>query len=174
MASAGSQSVADKYAPGALVRVESYGAEGQVLERRGDQIRVQLGLIKVEVPVSDTTPVLPRTRETSPGRHLGSRATKGAQGGARRVQIDPGTASFESELNIRGERVEQALEKIRDFISEARALKVESVRILHGKGTGVLRDAVRNFLKNERSVLSYEDAVPYEGGHGVTVAHLRP
>lgn len=90
------------------------------------------------------------------------------------MPVDIGTASFASELNVRGERVEQALEKIRDFVIEARALKVESVRILHGKGTGALRDAVRSFLKNDRNVLSYEDAVPYEGGHGVTVAHLRP
>ena len=160
VASVAGQAVADKYAPGALVRVESYGAEGQVLERRGDLVLVQLGLLKVEVPLTDATPVVNRSSKAATGSGTGSRVSKGQQAGSRRVQFDAGAASFESELNIRGERVEQALEKTRDFISEARALKVESVRILHGKGTGVLRDAVRSYLKSDRNVLSYEDAVP--------------
>jgi DNA mismatch repair protein MutS2 len=69
--------------------------------------------------------------------------------------------------------VEEGLEKVREFILEAKSLKASPVRILHGKGTGTLRDAVRNYLKNNRNVERYEDAVPYEGGHGVTVAYLR-
>jgi DNA mismatch repair protein MutS2 len=75
---------------------------------------------------------------------------------------------------VRGERVEEALEKVRDLVREAHALKIESVRVLHGKGTGALRDAVRRYLKEERLVERFEDAVPYEGGFGVTVAYLRP
>ncbi|HSG91154.1 MAG TPA: Smr/MutS family protein, partial [Pseudomonadales bacterium] len=72
-----------------------------------------------------------------------------------------------------GERVEDALEKVRAFVEEAQALKLASVRILHGKGTGALRDAVRRYLRDEKRVERFEDAVPYEGGHGVTVAYLR-
>ena len=77
------------------------------------------------------------------------------------------------ELNVRGERVEGAIERIRDYLREAQALEVESVRIVHGKGTGALRDAVRQYLREEKLVTRFEDAVPYEGGHGVTVAYLR-
>jgi len=62
---------------------------------------------------------------------------------------------------------------VRDFLGEAHALKVGTVRILHGKGTGALRDAVRSYLKGDKRVDRFEDAVPYEGGHGVTVAYLR-
>jgi DNA mismatch repair protein MutS2 len=173
VASLQSQAPADPYAAGATVRVESYGAEGQVIERRGDQVLVQLGLLKVEVPVSDARPVVRDGASVQSRADTRARAGKSGAQASRRVHVDIGTAAFDSELNVRGERVEQALEKIRDFVIEARALKVESVRILHGKGTGALRDAVRNFLKSDRNVQSYEDAVPYEGGHGVTVAHLR-
>ena len=74
---------------------------------------------------------------------------------------------------MRGERVEQALDKVRDFVLEAQAMKIGRVRILHGKGTGALRDAVRDYLKKDRRVERFEDAVPYEGGHGVTVAYLK-
>jgi len=147
---------ADPFAVGARVRVESYGAEGPVLERRGDQVVVQLGLIKVEVPLSDCSPV--------------------KEGEKKRAEAQPtgmAQAVAPRELNLRGERVEAGLEQLRDFLLEAHALKLESVRIVHGKGTGALRDAVRNYLKSDKYVERFEDAVPYEGGHGVTVAYLR-
>lgn len=144
----------DPYAVGSRVRVESYGAEGQVLEHRGGgQLLVQLGLLKVEVPRRDAKPLgKPKPKVT-------------------RAHV-PAPATFDKELNLRGARVEEALEQVRDFVLEAHSLKVESVRLLHGKGTGALRDAVRNYLKSEKLVERYEDAVPYEGGHGVTVAYL--
>ncbi len=143
-------------APGTMVRVASYNAEGPVLEERGDSVLVQLGLLKVEVARRDVTPV------AAPAPAAPSRAPAAA-----------GPSGFDDELNIRGERVEQALELLRDFVTEAHALKVGKVRVLHGKGTGALRDAVRSYLRGEKRVERFEDAVPYEGGHGVTVAYLR-
>lgn len=140
---------------GTLVYVSDYDAEGPVVELRDTEVVVQLGLLKVTVARRGVKPV--KAEPKSKQRASGFAAP----------------ARFDNELNIRGERVEQALEAVRDFILEAHALKVPSVRILHGKGTGALRDAVRNFLRDERLVERYEDAVPYEGGHGVTVAYLR-
>jgi DNA mismatch repair protein MutS2 len=183
----------DPLGPGASVRVESYGAEGSVLERRGDQVLVQLGLLKVEVPVRDVRPLAKRDEAPSTGGLPGGKLARnaqsrrgadgasagGARGGARggtrggMTGAAIGAAGFERELNVRGERVEQALDKVRDFVLEAHAMKAGTVRILHGKGTGALRDAVRQYLKSERLVERFEDAVPYEGGHGVTVAYLR-
>lgn len=166
---AGGELHSDPYGPGALVKVESYGAEGRVLEQRGANLLVQLGLLKVEVPRRDARPVS-REPET-----LGAAVARGGAAGRKGEAAGAvmGAASFDRELNVRGERVEQALEKVRDFIAEAHALKTESVRILHGKGTGALRDAVRRQLNTDRKVERFEDAVPYEGGHGVTVAYLR-
>jgi DNA mismatch repair protein MutS2 len=161
----------DALKPGAQVRVASYNAEGPVLEVRGDTLLVQLGLLKVEVPRRDVTPAAP-----PPGRGGAGSAgagTTGATGGVPAGAGAPAGARFDAELNIRGERVEPGLEKVRDFVAEAHALKVGSVRILHGKGTGALRDAVRTYLRSDKRVERFEDAVPYEGGHGVTVAYLR-
>jgi len=142
-------------AAGAVVRVDAYGAEGPVIEVRGDQLVVQLGLLKVEAARHEVTLVRP---STAAKRTL--------------APVAPG-AGFDRELNVRGERVEDALERVRDLVREAHALRIESVRVLHGKGTGALRDAVRRYLKDERLVERFEDAVPYEGGFGVTVAYLR-
>lgn len=139
---------------GATVHVQSYDASGPVLEVRGSEVLVQLGLLKVAVPVSDVK--LLRTKEARQQR-----------------DVMPLTGRFENELNVRGERVEPSLEEVRDFITEAHSLKQPTVRILHGKGTGVLRDAIRRMLKDDRRVEAYSDATPYEGGHGVTVVQLR-
>jgi DNA mismatch repair protein MutS2 len=145
----------ERWQPGSLVRVESYDAEGPIVEVRGDDLVVQLGLLKVEVPRRDVRLV---RRETA---------------APKKSAAHPSGSGFDSELNIRGSRVEEGLERVRELILEAHALKVERVRILHGKGTGALRDAVRTFLKGEKRVERFEDAVPYEGGHGVTIAYLR-
>ncbi|MEX2535345.1 MAG: endonuclease MutS2 [Trueperaceae bacterium] len=145
----------ERWEPGARVRVESYDAEGPIVEVRGDDLVVQLGLLKVEVPRRDTRLVQsPKAKPKSAASH-------------------PGGGAFDEELNIRGARVEEGLEQVRELILEAHAMKAEKVRILHGKGTGALRDAVRSYLKDEKRVERFEDAVPYEGGHGVTVAYLR-
>ena len=144
-----------KLEPGATVRVAEYDAEGPIVELRGDDVVVQLGLLKVEVPKRDVKLI----KQPEP-------KVKTASGFSA-------PARFDEELNIRGERVEQGLEKVRDFILEAQSLKSPAVRIVHGKGTGALRDAVRNYLKDEKRVERFEDAVPYKGGHGVTVAYLR-
>ncbi len=144
--------------PGVRVRVPAYDADGPIVEVRGETVMVQLGLLRVEAGADEVEPL-----EEEPGAGTGAGRGAGATFGA----------GFDDEINIRGERVEQGLDKVRDFVLEAHAMKVGKVRILHGKGTGVLRDAVRSYLKNERKVERFEDAVPYEGGHGVTVAYLR-
>ncbi len=146
---------APELAPGAVVRVEAYGAEGPVLELRGDQLLVQLGLLKVEVPRHEAV------------------LLRGPEAVAVKRTVTPVAGDVVREINLRGQRVETALEELRDFVHEAHALRQGQVRVLHGKGTGALRDAVRRYLKDERLVERFEDAVPYEGGHGVTVAYLR-
>lgn len=144
---------APRFSVGMNVKVESYGAEGPIVEIRADELVVQLGLLKVTVPKHE--------------------AKRGKQKAKQTVSGFSAPTRFEEELNLRGERVEPALEKIRDYLLEAYAMRRSPVRLLHGKGTGTLRDAVRNYLKNDPNVERYEDAVPYEGGHGVTLAYLR-
>lgn len=141
--------------PGARVAVASYGAEGQVLELRDEEVVVQLGLLRVTVPRGDV-----KVLASEPPRR-------------QREPVVPGSRRFEDELNIRGERVEPALEKLREYLEEAHSLKRSSVRVLHGKGTGALRDAVRRMLRDDRRVADFSYAAPYEGGDGVTVVALK-
>ena len=76
------------------------------------------------------------------------------------------------ELDLRGERVEGALQRLDGYLDAALRENAPWVRIIHGKGTGRLRTAVRQMLKEHPRVSRYEDGKDGEGGWGVTVAHL--
>lgn len=141
--------------PGASVEVPAYNATGTVIELRGDDVLVQLGLLKVTLKRRDV------------------RLKRAPAGHPKTPIATTGPSSFQRELNLRGAHVEEAIEEVRNFVAEAHALQESPVRILHGKGEGVLRRLIRDYLRNDRKVESFHDAQPYEGGHGVTIAHLR-
>ena len=80
--------------------------------------------------------------------------------------------TFKSEIDIRGQRVEEAISKIQEFIDEAIMFEVAQLRILHGKGHGILKESIRNFLRSEPMVRSYKDEHVDFGGAGITVVNL--
>ncbi|MXV19722.1 endonuclease MutS2 [Deinococcus xianganensis] len=144
---------------GSSVDVPAYNATGQVLELRGDDLVVQLGVMKVGVKRRDVRlkqepkPQAPKTR------------------GPRFTGTAP-TAALK-ELQLRGMGVEEAVEELRTAILEAHALKETPLRVVHGKGQGVLRRLLREYLKNDKKVESFHDAEPNQGGHGVTIVNVR-
>lgn len=144
---------------GSSVDVPAYNASGQVLELRGDDLVVQLGVMKVGVKRRDVRlkqepkPQAPKTR------------------GPRFTGTAP-TAALK-ELQLRGMGVEEAVEELRTAILEAHALKETPLRVVHGKGQGVLRRLLREYLKNDKKVESFHDAEPNQGGHGVTIVNIR-
>ncbi len=142
----------DQLKPGARVDVLSHNASGTILELRGQTALVQMGVLKISVPLTE----LKTKAKQKPSQSIGL-----------------GKSNFENELNVRAQRAEEALEAVRDFIAEATALREQSVRILHGKGEGILRQLIRQQLKGDKRVQSFHDAAANEGGHGVTVANLK-
>ncbi|MBO1437949.1 endonuclease MutS2 [Meiothermus sp. CFH 77666] len=140
--------------PGSVVEVPEYGGQGTIVELRGQEAVLQMGAVRLTVPITRLRP----KEEPKPLKPAG------------RVQHK---AKIASELNLRGLTVEEALLAVDDYLAEAKATATTPVRLLHGKGTGALRNALRDSLKRDRRVDSFHDALPYEGGHGVTVVHLR-
>lgn len=80
--------------------------------------------------------------------------------------------SFVNEIDVRGMRVDEALQAITYFVDDAIQVSCSRVRILHGTGTGALRVAIRQYLKSVRSVLHYADEHIQLGGAGITVVDL--
>ena len=76
------------------------------------------------------------------------------------------------ELDLRGMRVEETLAMLDDYIDSAYLAELPWVRIIHGKGTGALRQVVRDFLRNHPVVSKFSSGEQGEGGDGVTVAHF--
>jgi DNA mismatch repair protein MutS2 len=76
------------------------------------------------------------------------------------------------ELDLRGMRADDALDKLDAYLPEAYASGMPFVRIIHGKGTGRLRVVIREALRDSAYVSTYEEGGDKEGGEGVTVAHL--
>ena len=80
--------------------------------------------------------------------------------------------SFKPEIDIRGQRAEEAIAKIQEFIDEAIMFEAGQLRILHGKGHGILKETIRNYLRSEPMVRSFKDEHVDFGGAGITVVNL--
>lgn len=81
-------------------------------------------------------------------------------------------ANFQLKLDLRGERAEDAIHKIQKFIDEAILLRIYEVQILHGKGTGALRQVIRDYLSGIPEVKKYGDEHVERGGAGITNVSL--
>lgn len=111
------------------------------------------------------------TREPSSGR--GASETRAMTGGARSSAADANLPKSPGmELDLRGQRADDALTELERFLDAAYLAGMPFVRIIHGKGTGKLRDAVRQALQGHTYVRSFEGGGEKEGGEGVTIVKL--
>jgi DNA mismatch repair protein MutS2 len=77
------------------------------------------------------------------------------------------------ELDLRGERAEDALDRLDRYLTDAFSSGLPFVRIIHGKGTGRLRQVIREALKQSSMISRFDSGMDNEGGEGVTVAHIK-
>ncbi len=95
------------------------------------------------------------------------------QGGSRLLSnYSERRLSFKSEIDVRGQRAEEAIPKIQEFIDEAIMFEVAQLRILHGKGHGILKETIRNYLRSEPMVQNFKDEHVDFGGAGITIVNL--
>ncbi|WP_309121137.1 endonuclease MutS2 [Paenibacillus sp.] len=145
--------------PGDEVKVVSLGQRGHVVERQADGAVVQLGIIKMKVALTDLEPV----GGSAPSKQQRSVAT------VKRTRDE----NVRTELDLRGSNVEEAIVEVDRFLDEAIMANLSQVYIIHGKGTGVLRTGIQDFLRRHKHVRTFRIGAFNEGGHGVTVAELK-
>lgn len=90
----------------------------------------------------------------------------------RTNQIMNKKLEFKPEIDVRGQRAEEALGNIQAFIDDAIVVGASQLRILHGKGFGILKEMIRNYLKSEPAVTSFRDEHVQFGGAGITIVEL--
>ena len=151
---------------GDTVFLDALNAEGVIAELDGKGAQVQVGSLRVRAKYTDM-----RKRSRSELRAK-------ERGHVREYQpidtVPPPVESPGMELDIRGKRVEEALEILDRYIDAAYTSGLPFGRIIHGKGTGRLRQAVRLFLREHSLVSKVTQGQNNEGGAGVTVIHMVP
>jgi DNA mismatch repair protein MutS2 len=152
---------------GDTVRVLSFGQNAELVGLSADhsEAEVQMGALRLRVNVDNIERLSKR------------KAVAGERGRDRErpnivlpnLEDRP---SVETQLDIRGWRVEDALEELETYLNDAAMNGMASVRIVHGKGTGALRAAIREQLVHHPLAKSFTSAPPQEGGDGVTIIKL--
>lgn len=144
---------------GDLVRLRILGQQGRVSAISNDQAEVQMGNLRVRVEL-DELDLIKEQKEDIPEPLLEDAAPSGS------FTVDsPGV-----ELSLRGLSVDEALMKLDHYIDRAYLSGLPYARIVHGKGTGTLREMVQRELKKNKNVSRFELGGHTEGGDGVTIA----
>jgi DNA mismatch repair protein MutS2 len=144
---------------GDAVRVVRFGQKGTVIERgAGDEVTVAVGALKMKLAASDLEPAAP-----------GPAAPQRAPGQGIQTQKAATTAS---ELKLIGMRVEEATEALDKYLDDALLSGIPEARIIHGKGTGALKNAVWEWLRGHHAIRSFRIGADGEGGSGATVVQF--
>jgi DNA mismatch repair protein MutS2 len=144
---------------GAHVRITATGLQGVVVELRDDRATVEVGGLRVQVPASGLD-------ATDAPAAQGQRKVRPAAWTMPDFDVSP-------EVDLRGLRAEEAVAQLTPALDAAIQADLPSLRIIHGKGTGALREVVNEILKADGRIRTLRPGGVGEGGTGVTVAELR-
>ena len=140
------------------VKVLSYGQKGTLLEKvSNNEWVVQIGILKMKLPDTDLEYLKPEKEQ--PTRTI--------------TNVRNRSSHVKLELDLRGERYEDALIRTEKYIDDALLANYHRVSIIHGKGTGALRQGIQTYLKGHKRVKSFRYGEAGEGGFGVTVVELK-
>ncbi len=152
---------------GETVWLPKLNAEGSIIELDRDAVSVQVGTLRVRAGLDEV-----QNRTKSERREM-------KRGHVREYEkspdpIVPKGQSPGMELDLRGERVDEALKRLETYVDAAYMSGLPFARIIHGKGTGALKKAVRERVEHHPLISKVTDATPKEGGGGVTIIHMVP
>lgn len=150
-------------AVGDYVKLDGQGTPGRVLQLSGKTATVAFGQLKTTVRADRLQPTMQRPQTPSPAGTV-TNATVDAQ---RQHQLN-----FKTEIDLRGMRADEALQAVTYYIDDAIRFSAGRVRILHGTGTGALRQVIRQYMATQPGVASYHDEDVRFGGAGITVVDL--
>lgn len=151
-------------APGDNVRIKGQTSIGQVLDIQKGSATVAFGMIKSTVKLEtleyiSKNQVKRETRSTT--------VSVAASDDLREKKLN-----FKQDIDVRGMRGEEALQAVMYFVDDAVLVGVSRIRILHGTGTGALRQMIRDYLRTAQGVRNFQDEHVQFGGTGITVVDL--
>lgn len=157
-ATANPKAVQVVYKPGMYVRNLLNSSRGEVLEVKGNKILAAFGLIKMWVTVNEIEPmegVEKTTRKPVSGFNWIERQSE-----------------YKTETDLRGVMADEALSRVQNWIEEGYALGHKQLKIIHGRGDGILRKVLRDFFKSQNIIKSWRSEREEHGGDGCTILEL--
>ena len=148
---------------GEKVRIKDNGMVGEVSKVSGKVVTLIIGNISSKIPADRVERISSNEFKAAVKKTETPRLQKEDEG------IRERKLNFKMELDVRGERLNDALDIVTHYVDDAIMLDVSSVRIIHGKGTGVLREEIQKYLRTVPGVSSVRDEQIQLGGTGVTI-----
>ena len=168
--SANDDDVADASQPivvGSIVRIDGQDTFGEVVEIKGRKAVVESNSIRMTIALNRLTAT---QKKAIPVDKL-SRQNNRFQ--SIYDDINEKRKTFNPTIDLRGQRADEAMENLQHFMDDAQLLSEKELRILHGKGYGILKQIIRDYLMGNRDVKSFHSERLELGGDGITVVHLK-
>ncbi len=154
-------------AVGSTVRIKGLTSVGKIESIDGKQAMVIFGGMRSKMALSRLESVDTATQQQEQKQFQAFNYSR-----QTRATIEQHRNNFHQELDVRGMRTEEAINKVQGFIDDAILVGTSQVRILHGKGNGILRQMIRQYLKTIPNVTDFRDEHVQFGGAGITVVEL--
>ncbi|HNW97072.1 MAG TPA: Smr/MutS family protein [Bacteroidales bacterium] len=151
---------------GDYVRISGQELIGEVIGIDNKEALIVFGTTQIKTKIDKLEKVSHEDFKSQSGRYKSS-------GKKVLFDINEKIKNFKISIDIRGMRVDEALSALQNYIDDAVLLSVPEVRILHGKGDGILRKITRDYLRKVKEVKHLEDEILEKGGHGITVVYFR-
>lgn len=158
------QNQQEPFQKGDKVKVKGQKEAGEIIDISNKQATVSFGSIKMQIPL--------KKLEKNSDSHIQKKKGKTNYGSIMR-DMQHKSENFSSTLDIRGKHSDEAKNELMSFVDDAILLGIYDLRILHGKGNGVLRNVVREYLAGVQEVKNYQDEHVERGGQGVTIVRLK-
>jgi DNA mismatch repair protein MutS2 len=150
--------------PGDAVRMIDTMAAGEIISIKGKKAEVETGSLRFQVPLDKIERISRAELKKSLRSNMPIREND--------TGLIQRNITFSPEIDIRGERGDEALNKVRDLVDNALIVRHRHLRILHGKGNGILRQLVRDYLATCGVVKTFRDENVEFGGSGITVVEM--
>lgn len=159
--------------PGTTVVIQPHGLRGTLIEVTGSKAIVQVGLMRMTVDLKAMTPVKDeQTAHVTRGSQTSSKNERiSAESRRSYVRVEADHRAMHT-LDVRGKTVEEALALLDEALDQALLDGRASLTVIHGLGTGALKRAIHDYLKQQRMVKRYRSGDMDEGGSGVTIVEL--
>ena len=151
---------------GNMVRINEMEIVGEVIAVSDTDITIEFGSVKLRTTADKVVKISKKEAKKSANNPTYLRK-------AIMEDLNEKSANFNLTLDVRGMRGEEAIEAVAKYIDDASLLCIKNVSILHGKGNGILRQMIRQYLSKQSCVRQMQDASLETGGHGITRVELK-